>query len=77
MTGNDAAPATERAAFGVRAGANKFGFVKCPFCGDRGTELLDEATGTRVRFFMFNDEASAREHRISGMCQPCQDGVFH
>jgi len=77
MTGNDAAPATERAPFGVRAGANKFGFVKCPFCGHRGTELVDEATGTRVRFFMFNDEASAREHRISGLCQPCQDGGFH
>lgn len=50
----------------VRAGENKLGLTRCPFChseGDNGE-------------FSFRDRLSAREYQISGLCQNCQDGFF-
>ena len=52
---------------------NKVGFGKeveaknnglCPFCK------------TAVKPDSFRDEVSAREYKISGLCQACQDQVF-
>jgi len=36
----------------------------CPFCG----KSVDPTS--------FKDELSRREFKISGLCQPCQDGFF-
>ena len=60
-----------------RAGMNKLRLTTCPFCSSQGDELVDPDTGLKARFFCFTDELSAREYRISGLCQSCQDGVFH
>jgi len=37
----------------------------CPFCGLKVNPVTD-----------FRDGLSAREHRISGLCQKCQDKMF-
>jgi len=37
---------------------------RCPCCG----EIVNEED--------FRDEPSKKEHKISGMCQSCQDSVF-
>lgn len=37
---------------------------RCPFCGEQ------------VNDGDFRDELSRREHRISGLCQKCQDQTF-
>ena len=60
-------------AFGVKAGANKFGWTTCPTCGKPPTDTGANGWG---QVFQFRDLLSAREYAISGMCQACQDGVF-
>jgi hypothetical protein len=59
--------------YGVAPGNNKYGFETCPFCGKPPTE-----TGLNYGplAFLFRDELSAREYRISGLCQTCQDETF-
>jgi hypothetical protein len=59
--------------YGVAPGGNKFGMTKCPCCGRPATET---DRNDMPKAFMFRDESSAREYRISGMCQACQDSVF-
>lgn len=54
--------------YGVAAG---FGNMACPTCGKPPTET------PRGPSFLFVDYLSAKEHLISGMCQACQDDVFH
>jgi hypothetical protein len=39
---------------------------KCPFCD----KVIDADTE-------FRDQLSIKEFNISGLCQSCQDGVFH
>lgn len=58
--------------FAVRAGNNKFGLHCCPFCFDEGVKL----PGNVGRFFVFRDWLSAKEYKISGLCQNCQDDTF-
>lgn len=53
---------------------NKLGLSICATCGKPPTETHRNDLPTHV--FMFRDELSAREYRISGMCQACQDDVF-
>lgn len=64
--------------YGVRAGDNKFGWRVCPFCQRPPTPVCALAVGGLVNddVFLFRDELSAREHRISGLCQSCQDDIF-
>lgn len=59
--------------FYVKAGANKFGFRVCPFCRHEG---VTHPRSNEDKFMQFNDELSAVEYRISGLCQPCQDKTF-
>lgn len=64
--------------FGKRAGDNKLGFKKCPFCSSEGYHLdpEDSPTGQEGNFFAFRNELSAKEYYISGLCQSCQDSIF-
>jgi hypothetical protein len=63
----------DRFPFGIRAGANKLGLEHCAVCGKPPTRIpRNEAPWA----FLFRDELSAREYKISGMCQSCQDHVF-
>ncbi len=59
--------------FGVAAGNNKFGTHECATCGKPAT---DTGSNDRPYAFMFRNGSSAREYRISGMCQTCQDDIF-
>lgn len=59
--------------FGVAPGGNKFGLKTCPTCGKEATKTPRNDLPVA---FLFRDELSAREYRISGMCQACQDSVF-
>ena len=59
--------------FGVAPGGNKFGLETCPTCGKGATET---PRNDLAKAFLFRNELSAREYRISGMCQSCQDSVF-
>lgn len=54
----------------VPAGTNKFGMEICPFCSDAGVPI------DNLNQFLFRDSLSAREYRISGLCQKCQDAAF-
>lgn len=54
----------------IQAGLNKFNMETCPYCNDTGV-LIDE-----IQQFIFRDSLSAREYRISALCQKCQDDVF-
>lgn len=47
---------------------DKDGKAVCPFC----SEHIDESNPRA-----FKDRLSAREFRISGLCQKCQDKIFH
>lgn len=44
---------------------DKDGNFVCPMCGDK----IDDTK--------FKDKLSAREFKISGLCQKCQDEIFH
>lgn len=63
----------DRLPYGVAPGGNKYGLTSCPFCGKSATK-----TGRNdcAEAFLFRDELSAREYRISGLCQACQDATF-
>lgn len=72
---------TEKYPYGTVAGKNKGGWVSCPTCGKEATHPTEEEYPWESKipesgFFMFRNEASAREYYISGMCQSCQDSVF-
>ena len=72
---------TEKYPCGVAAGDNKFGSLTCPTCGKPATHPTPEeypwaSSPPKEGFFMFRDEDSAREYKISGMCQACQDSIF-
>ena len=56
--------------FGSAPGTSKFGNMTCPTCGKPPTDT------PRGPAFLFKDYESAKEYKISGMCQSCQDGVF-
>ncbi len=71
----------EKFPFGVRAGSNKHGLLTCPFCKKPATHPTPEeypwlSEPPAEGFFMFADELSAKEYRISGLCQSCQDKTF-
>jgi hypothetical protein len=59
--------------FGVLPGGNKYGLTTCPICSKPATVT---PRNDLPRAFLFRDELSAREYRISGMCQDCQDSIF-
>ena len=66
---------------GVLAGDNKFESSTCPTCGKPATHPSPEeypwtSAIPKQGFFMFRDECSTVEYKISGMCQACQDSVF-
>jgi hypothetical protein len=63
----------ERFPFGVAPGGNKIGLKVCAICGKPPT--LTPRNDLPVAFLFFT-ELSAREYRISGMCQACQDSIF-
>lgn len=44
--------------------------------GARGSGTCATCSSTRVRAHHFRDEISAKEFKISGMCQSCQDSAF-
>lgn len=70
---------TEAFPFGVAAGNNKLGIKSCPGCRKGSdAELTPENNNgwPNGPLFLFRDHLSAQEYRISGLCQPCQDGVF-
>lgn len=58
-----------------RAGNNKFHLTECPFCHKKPEEI-SMTTGETWSVFPFRNELSAREYRISGLCQKCQDDTF-
>ena len=58
---------------GVAPGDNKFGNTECPTCGKPASDTPHHNV---PKAFLFRDEGSAKEYRISGMCQACQDAVF-
>ncbi len=64
----------EQFPFGVAPGGNKFGLTVCATCGKPAT---DTPRNDLPRAFLFKNEESAHEYRISGMCQDCQDVVFN
>jgi hypothetical protein len=59
--------------YGVAPGASKFGNMVCPTCGKPPS---DTPHHNNPKAFLFRNEGSAKEYRISGMCQACQDSVF-
>ncbi len=59
--------------FGVAPGGNKLGLKVCAICGKPPTHTPRNDLPVA---FLFSTELSAREYRISGMCQACQDSVF-
>ena len=63
----------DRFPFGVAPGGNKLGLRVCAICGKPPT--VTPRNDLPVAF-LFTTELSAREYRISGMCQACQDSVF-
>lgn len=58
-------------ALAVLAGSSKYKMRVCPCCGKPPTV---NNSGNAV--FLFRDDLSCTEHRISGLCQACQDRVF-
>jgi hypothetical protein len=60
--------------YAVAAGGNKLSLRECATCGKPPS--LSGRNDMPKEVFIFRDELSAREYRISGMCQACQDGVF-
>jgi len=60
---------------GIQAGANKYGFEKCPVCKSEG-HMVPLVSGQKAAFFLFKDQLSVQEYQISGMCQECQDAAF-
>ena len=71
----------ERFPFGVRAGDNKGGWLECPLCQKPPTHPTKEeypwdSLPPKEGFYMFVDELSAKEYKISGLCQSCQDKIF-
>jgi hypothetical protein len=63
----------DRLPYGVLPGGNKYGLTTCPFCSKPGTVT---PRNDLPRAFLFRDELSAREYRISWLCQNCQDATF-
>ena len=59
--------------YGVAPGNNNLGFKTCPFCGKEATETGENAL---PKAFLFRDYISAKEYRLSGLCQSCQDETF-
>jgi hypothetical protein len=59
--------------FGVKPGGNKLGLMVCALCGKPPTVV---PSNEAAQAFLFRDERSAKEYKISGMCQACQDAVF-
>lgn len=59
--------------YGVSPGGNKIGLEVCAVCGNPPTLT---PRNDLPKAFLFRTELSAREYRISGMCQACQDSVF-
>ena len=57
--------------YGAVAGHNKGRFIECATCGRPPTEEGN------MKFHLFKDMLSAQEYRLSGMCQACQDDIFH
>ena len=56
--------------YGAQAGVNNGDWNECPFCGK-------PPTNTKFgKAFLFTDELSAKEYKISGLCQACQDKTF-
>jgi hypothetical protein len=76
-TDRPAPPADEwdedRFPFGVAPGGNKYGLTTCPICSKPATKT---PRNDLPRAFLFSDELSAKEYRISGMCQACQNSIF-
>lgn len=61
---------------GVRAGNNKMDTAMCPICLSEGDVWKFDPKEGRQVWFTFEDELSAKEYRISGLCQPCQNRIF-
>jgi len=67
------------AEFAVPAGSNKFHSEKCPTCGFEGYVNPTTPDGKHTwegNWFLFRDHLSAKEYKISAMCQECQNSVF-
>jgi hypothetical protein len=64
----------DRFPYGVAAGGNKMGLKVCAVCGKPPTQIPRNEAPLA---FLFKNELSAQEYRISGICQACQDHVFH
>jgi hypothetical protein len=63
----------DRFPYGVAAGGNKMGLKVCAVCGKPPTQIPRNEAPLA---FLFTTELSAREYRISGICQDCQDHIF-
>jgi len=55
------------------SGHNKGGFTECATCGKPPTTVVSISNEP---VFLFKNSLSAKEYRISGMCQACQNSVF-
>jgi hypothetical protein len=68
--------------YGVSVGDNKFGLQSCPMCKRLPSHPTKEqgwpwtSAPPPQGMYLFYDELSAVEYRISGLCQHCQDDVF-
>jgi hypothetical protein len=64
--------------FFLPAGDNKFGFTTCSTCHKPPTILTNPRLSNIAPngAFMFRNAPSAKEYKISAMCQACQDSVF-
>ena len=63
----------ERLPFGVAPGNNR---LRHTVCATRGKPPTETGRNDVPRGFFFRDYSSATEHRISGLCQKCQDTIY-
>jgi hypothetical protein len=64
---------TEARPWPVLAGNNKRNLIACPICQKPATPT---PAASFPRAFFFRDEDSAREYKLSALCQACQDAIF-